>query len=67
MVSSDCQGNLSVKPASPPAPAGRSIIWSNGPATRCELAKAVLFLVSDDSSFVLGANLFVDGGVMAMD
>ena len=32
-----------------------------------EAAKAVLFLVSDDSSFVLGANLFVDGGVSAMD
>ncbi|HTV36036.1 MAG TPA: glucose 1-dehydrogenase [Xanthobacteraceae bacterium] len=32
-----------------------------------EAAKAVLFLVSDDSSFVWGANLFVDGGVSAMD
>jgi len=32
-----------------------------------EAAKAVLFLVSDDSSFVFGANLFVDGGVSAMD
>ena len=32
-----------------------------------EAAKAVLFLVSDDSSFVYGANLFVDGGVSAMD
>ena len=28
-----------------------------------EAAKAVLFLVSDNSSFVYGANLFVDGGV----
>ncbi len=28
---------------------------------------AVLFLVSEDSSFVYGANLFVDGGVSAMD
>jgi hypothetical protein len=27
----------------------------------------VLFLVTDDSSFVWGANLFVDGGVSAMD
>jgi NAD(P)-dependent dehydrogenase (short-subunit alcohol dehydrogenase family) len=32
-----------------------------------EAAKAVLFLVSDDSSFVWGANVFVDGGVSAMD
>jgi len=32
-----------------------------------EAAKAVLFLVSEDSSFVFGANLFVDGGVSAMD
>jgi len=32
-----------------------------------EAAKAVLFLVSEDSSFVYGANLFVDGGVSAMD
>jgi NAD(P)-dependent dehydrogenase (short-subunit alcohol dehydrogenase family) len=32
-----------------------------------EAARAVLFLVSEDSSFVYGANLFVDGGVSAMD
>ena len=32
-----------------------------------EAAKAVLFLVSEDSSFVYGDNLFVDGGVSAMD
>ncbi len=37
------------------------------PGQPAEAAKAVLFLVSDDSSFVYGANLFVDGGVSAMD
>jgi NAD(P)-dependent dehydrogenase (short-subunit alcohol dehydrogenase family) len=37
------------------------------PGEPLEAAKAVLFLVTDDSSFVWGANLFVDGGVSAMD
>jgi NAD(P)-dependent dehydrogenase (short-subunit alcohol dehydrogenase family) len=32
-----------------------------------EAAKAILFLASDESSFVIGENLFVDGGTMAMD
>jgi NAD(P)-dependent dehydrogenase (short-subunit alcohol dehydrogenase family) len=32
-----------------------------------EAAKAILFLASDDSSFVIGENMFVDGGTMAMD
>ena len=31
-----------------------------------EQARAVLFLASDDASFVAGANLFVDGGTMAL-
>jgi NAD(P)-dependent dehydrogenase (short-subunit alcohol dehydrogenase family) len=37
------------------------------PGEPAEAAKAVLFLVTDDSSFVWGANLFVDCGVSAMD
>ena len=32
-----------------------------------DMAKAVLFLVSSDSAFVWGENLFVDGGCMAME
>ena len=31
-----------------------------------EVARAVLFLASEDSGFVAGDELFVDGGVMAV-
>jgi len=37
------------------------------PGLPSEAAKAVLFLAGDDSSFTYGENLFVDGGVLAMD
>jgi NAD(P)-dependent dehydrogenase (short-subunit alcohol dehydrogenase family) len=37
------------------------------PGQPIEAAKAILFLVTDDSSFIIGENLFVDGGTMAMD
>jgi NAD(P)-dependent dehydrogenase (short-subunit alcohol dehydrogenase family) len=37
------------------------------PGQPAEAAKAVLFLASEDASFIYGANLFVDGGVSAMD
>src|SRR5581483_1422932 len=37
------------------------------PVEPIDVAKAVLFFVSDDSTFVLGENIFVDGGIMAVD
>jgi NAD(P)-dependent dehydrogenase (short-subunit alcohol dehydrogenase family) len=37
------------------------------PGLPVETARAVLFLVTEDSSFIVGANIFVDGGVMAME
>ena len=30
------------------------------------MAKAVLFLVSDDASFIAGENIYVDGGNMVL-
>jgi NAD(P)-dependent dehydrogenase (short-subunit alcohol dehydrogenase family) len=39
-------------------PAGRA-------ATTRELAQAVLFLASDDSSYITGVDLIVDGGMRA--
>jgi NAD(P)-dependent dehydrogenase (short-subunit alcohol dehydrogenase family) len=37
------------------------------PGQPIETARAILFLVSDDSSFIYGENIFVDGGVSAME
>jgi NAD(P)-dependent dehydrogenase (short-subunit alcohol dehydrogenase family) len=65
----------SVSPNKAGSPVGRDEFNPDRPITnllKCpvepsDVAKAVLFLVSDDANFVLGENLFVDGGVMAVD
>lgn len=40
---------------------------ANRPGVPDDTAQAVLFLVSDESSFIWGQDLFVDGGVTAME
>jgi NAD(P)-dependent dehydrogenase (short-subunit alcohol dehydrogenase family) len=65
----------SVSPNKAGSPVGRDEFNPDRPITNLlkrpvepsDVAKAVLFLVSDDANFVLGENLFVDGGVMAVD
>ncbi|HUZ74647.1 MAG TPA: glucose 1-dehydrogenase [Stellaceae bacterium] len=65
----------SVSPNKTGSPVGRDVFDPSRPITNLvkrpgqpiETARAVLFLVSDDSSFILGDNIFVDGGVMAME
>ena len=36
------------------------------PGVPLDLARAVLFLVSEDSDFIVGSMLFVDGGMSAV-
>ena len=63
-----------VSPNMTGSPVGQSIFDRNRkvnnlvgrPGEPDEQAKAVLFLASDDASFIAGTNLFVDGGTMAM-
>ena len=63
-----------VSPNMTGSPVGQEIFDRNRKVTNLvgrpgepdEQAKAVLFLASDDASFIAGANLFVDGGTMAM-
>jgi NAD(P)-dependent dehydrogenase (short-subunit alcohol dehydrogenase family) len=65
----------SISPNKTGSPVGRDEFDPGRPITNlvkrpgqpAETARAVLFLVSDDASFILGENIFVDGGVMAME
>jgi NAD(P)-dependent dehydrogenase (short-subunit alcohol dehydrogenase family) len=46
---------------------GRKVVnLRNRPGEPADLARAMLFLVSDDSDFIAGTELFVDGGCAAM-
>ncbi len=64
-----------VSPNKTGSPVGRAEVDPNRPITNLadrpgipdDTARAVLFMVSDESSFVFGQDLFVDGGVMAME
>jgi NAD(P)-dependent dehydrogenase (short-subunit alcohol dehydrogenase family) len=38
----------------------------NRPGEPIDLARAILFLVSDDSDFIVGTEIFVDGGCSAI-
>jgi NAD(P)-dependent dehydrogenase (short-subunit alcohol dehydrogenase family) len=65
----------SISPNKTGSPVGRDEFDPGRPITNlvkrpgqpAETARAVLFLVSDDASFIFGENIFVDGGVMAME
>ena len=65
----------SVSPHRTGSPVGKGEFDSIRPITNLkgrlgdpiDTARAVLFLVSDESDFVVGENIFVDGGAMAME
>ncbi|HXQ51672.1 MAG TPA: SDR family oxidoreductase [Stellaceae bacterium] len=65
----------SISPNKTGSPVGRDEFDPTRPITNLvkrpgqpiETARAVLFLVSEDASFIVGENIFVDGGVMAME
>jgi len=53
---SEQQQNDYIQSATPAIPLGRT-------GTPDEIAKAVAFLASDESSYITGSELFVDGGL----
>ncbi len=65
----------SISPNKTGSPVGKAEFDPTRPVTNLlkrsgqpiETARAVLFLVTDESSFIVGENIFVDGGVMAME
>ena len=64
-----------VSPNKTGSPVGQQDVDPDRPVTNLagrpgvpeDTARAVLFLVSDDSSFIIGQDIFADGGVMAME
>ncbi len=64
-----------VSPNKTGSPVGRQDVGPDRPVTNLagrpgvpeDTAGAVLFLVSDESSFIIGQDIFADGGVMAME
>jgi len=60
--------NIGMDPAA--VDALRQVMIANTPMRRMgepeEIARAVLFLASDEASFITGVDLFVDGGVIEL-
>ncbi len=64
-----------VSPNKTGSPVGQQDVDPDRPVTNLagrpgvpeDTARAVLFLVSDESSFIIGQDIFADGGVMAME
>ncbi len=57
---------LPARPSSSTTPRAAQGTMLKRPGRAEEVAAAILFLASDDASYVTGALLFVDGGMTAM-